>query len=70
MLLYIQGEEVPRISEKEVRVMKRNIIAMRNDLKRILKALSKDKRDVSGAISMVLNARKEVKKCGLKGEWK
>ena len=50
--------------------MKRNIIAMRNDLKRILKALSKDKRDVSGAISMVLNARKEVKKCGLKGEWK
>lgn len=50
--------------------MKRNVVAMRNDLKRILKALSKDNRDVRGATELVLNARRHIKKCGLKGEWK
>ena len=50
--------------------MKRNTIAMRNDLKRILKSLLNDTRDTRGAIELVLVARREVKKCGLKGEWK
>ena len=72
MLLYNQtGEETPpQISEKEVRDMKKNIIAMRNDLKRILKSLLNDTRDTRGAIELVLATRREIKKCGLKGEWK
>lgn len=50
--------------------MKRNTIAMRNDLKRILKSLLNDTRDTRGAIELVLATRREIKKCGLKGEWK